>query len=443
MAEIIVAGGGAAGMMAACAAAEQGNHVTLLEQNEKTGKKIYITGKGRCNLTNACDTDQVFEKISRNPSFLYSSIYTFDNLQTMEWFEKRGLRIKTERGGRVFPQSDHSSDVIRTLNQEMKRLGVSVCLQTVLEEILTEPLDEHPGERTEKGKKQKPAADRRIIGAVCRNRENGKKIRMHCDALILAAGGLSYPSTGSNGSGFALARQCGHTTTEFRPSLVPFEVEESCFRDLQGLSLRNVTLTIEGKRGRVFSEFGELLFTHFGISGPLVLIASSRIPDGELKNPLRFAIDLKPALDRDALDQRVQRDFREASNRQFSNALGRLLPAKLIPVIVELSGIDPAQKVHSVTRAQRERLVDLLKGLPGTITGLRGYNEAVITRGGIPVGEINPSTMESKRTRGLYFAGEMIDCDALTGGFNLQIAWSTGYLAGKSAGAQEDGNESS
>lgn len=411
MSNVAVIGGGAAGMMAACTAAGNGHQVTLYEQNEKLGKKIYITGKGRCNLTNACDTEDLFAAVMKNEKFLYSAIYTFDNHATMDYFEQLGLKMKTERGNRVFPQSDHASDVIRVLTEELRRKKVCVCLNTKVREILSDGT--------------------KVTGLRwdCHDTHQKNQVSEY-DAVVVACGGVSYPTTGSDGSGFDLCKKLGHTVTELRPSLIGMTTAEDYISQLQGLSLKNVTLTVKSGKKTLYSEFGEMLFTHQGISGPLVLTASSCIPDKYMKQELAFEIDLKPALEEEQLDKRLQRDFAENINRQFKNALHGLVPAKLMPVLIELSGIDPEKKVHSVTREERHQLLMLLKHFPGTITGLGKMEEAIITRGGIKVKEVKPSTMESKLVQGLYFAGEVLDLDALTGGFNLQIAWSTAYAAG-------------
>lgn len=400
-------GGGAAGMFAAVAAAEQGSAVTILEQNEKLGKKIYITGKGRCNLTNACDVQDLFENISRNSKFLYSAIYTYDNFRVIDFFESHGMKIKTERGNRVFPVSDHASDVIAALQRALKAAKVKVKLEARAERVLTE--------------------DGNVTGVSA-----GGEI-YPADAVIIATGGISYPSTGSTGDGYRFAESVGHTIEAPAPSLVPMTVKEEYCSRMQGLSLRNVSVSIRDGKKTLFEGFGEMLFTHFGVSGPLILSASSQINDVVRQKELDLEINLKPALTEEQLDARILRDFDGNRNRQFKNVLSGLLPAKLIPVIVELSGIDPEKKVHDITREERARLTDLIRRFPLTVTGLRDFKEAVITRGGVNVKEVDPSTMESKIVKGLYFAGEVLDVDAYTGGFNLQIAWSTGYLAGSSA----------
>ncbi len=409
MKKVIVIGGGAAGMMAACMAAVEGAHVTLLEKNEKTGKKIYITGKGRCNLTNACQREEFLENVITNPKFLYSAFAQLDNQAVMNFFEKAGCRLKTERGDRVFPVSDHSSDVIAALNGELKKNRVQVMLHTEVSELLLE--------------------EGSIKGVLL---SDGKKL--HADAVIIATGGRSYESTGSTGDGYRFAKQAGHTIKDLRPSLVPFVVKEEWCKKLQGLSLKNVAVTLKKEKKKIYEGFGEMLFTHFGVSGPLILSASSFYTAKYNGQEALLTIDLKPAMDREQLDKRILRDFEENAGKQFKNALDKLLPAKLIPVMVELSGIDPHKKTNEVTKKERSRLLELFKELKLTVNGCRGYGEAIITGGGVNVKEIDPKTMGSRLVNELYFAGEVMDVDALTGGFNLQIAWSTGALAGKSAG---------
>lgn len=406
MGKVIVIGGGAAGMMAAVQAGARGHKVLLLEKNEKLGKKIYITGKGRCNLTNDCEIEDLFRNVLRGSKFLYSAFYSFSNGQTIDFFESHGLSTKTERGGRVFPESDHSSDVIRTLQTALQKAGVEVRLHTQVQELLTGQGGQITGVRLSGGA---------VISA---------------DAVIVATGGCSYASTGSTGDGYQFARQAGHSVTKLRPSLVPFETAEPWVKELQGLSLRNVTVRIQKEKKVLYEEFGEMLFTHFGVSGPLMLSASSVVNDYAENMPLSMEIDLKPALTLEQLDKRILRDFEENKNRQFKNGVQKLFPGKLLPVIVSISGIPPEKKINEVTREERQSFAQLIKSFPVTLTGFRDFNEAIITRGGVARKEINPSTMESKLVKGLYFAGEVLDLDALTGGFNLQIAWSTGYLAG-------------
>lgn len=413
MSRVIVVGGGAAGMMAAYASAASGHQVTLLEKNEKLGKKIYITGKGRCNVTNSADKEQFFQNIVTNSKFLYSSIYQFDNQAMVSFLEEYGCQVKTERGGRIFPVSDHASDVTGALQRALKEMYVDIRLKTEVKKLLVK--------ETEEG--------REIQGVVL---ASGKKVE--ADAVILACGGLSYPSTGSDRAGYKLAAQAGHSLIPCRPALVPFEVKESWCKKLQGLSLKNVEIKLfsddSEKSKPLYSGFGEMLFTHFGVSGPLVLSASSYYSKACMQTKL--LLNLKPAMDEEMLDKRLLRDFEENSHKAFKNALGGLFPAKLIPVMVELSGIDGEKKVYDVTREERRSFVKLIQNLPLTVTGTRGFEEAIITQGGIPVSEVNPSTMESKLCGRLYFAGEMLDVDALTGGYNLQLAWSTGHLAGAS-----------
>lgn len=407
MSRVIVIGGGAAGMFAAIQAAKKGHHVVLLEKNEKLGKKIYITGKGRCNITNACDTEELFQNVMRNSKFLYSAFYTCSNYQVMDFFENNGLSLKTERGERVFPQSDHSSDVIAALQRVLRQEQVEVRLFTEVKKISIE--------------------EGQVSGVVLSDNSF-----FAGEQVIVATGGCSYVTTGSTGDGYRFAREAGHTVTKLLPSLVPLETEEPWVKELQGLSLRNVSVKIEKNGKVIYDAFGEMLFTHYGVSGPLMLSASSVVNDYADKMPLSMTIDLKPALEEEQLDKRILRDFEENQNRQFKNSIQKLFPAKLIPVMIRLSGIAPEKKVNEITKEERQRLVKLIKTFPLTLTKFRDFNEAIITRGGVSVKEVNPSTMESKLVKGLYFAGEVLDLDALTGGFNLQIAWSTGFLAGDS-----------
>lgn len=412
MNKIIVIGGGAAGMMAALIAAREGAEVILLEQNEKTGKKLFITGKGRCNLTNACDNEKFFENIISNAKFLYSAFYQMDNQAIIRFFEEAGCKCKEERGERIFPVSDHSSDVIAALNRQMEKNHVKVFLHTKVRELLTE----QAGEST------------KVLGVLL---ENGKKFL--ADKVIVATGGKSYEATGSTGDGYVFAESVGHTVKEIKPALVPFTVQEDWCMQMQGLALKNVSVLLQCGKKKIFEGFGEMLFTHFGVSGPLILSASSYYVKKYIGQPVTLRIDLKPALTKEQLDKRILRDFEENRNKQFKNSLDALIPTKMIPVIIRLSGISPEKKVNEITREERGVLVGLLKNLTMQITGTRDFKEAIITQGGVHVKEINPSTMESKLVKGLYFAGEILDVDALTGGFNLQVAWSTGYLAGISA----------
>lgn len=403
----IVIGGGAAGMMAALALADGRWQVELLEKNEKLGKKIYITGKGRCNVTNDCEADTFFANVVSNPKFLYSAYYTFDNTQMMQFLEENGCPLKIERGNRVFPVSDHSSDIIRTLQNALLKKNVKISLHTEVKNLLIE--------------------DGRVCGVEL---SDGKKIP--ADAVVVATGGVSYSSTGSTGDGYRFAEDCGHKITEVKPALVPFTVKESWPLSLQGLALKNVEITVKDGKKEIYNGFGEMLFTHFGISGPLILSASSYYCKKYFGKEVQLFVDLKPALSTEQLDKRILRDFEEKKNKQLKNALDGLLPAKMIPVIIQLAQIPGDKYVHDITREERQLLVELLKNLPITVTGTRPFNEAIITQGGISVKDVNPSTMESKLIKNLYFAGEVLDLDAMTGGFNLQIAWSTGYLAGMS-----------
>lgn len=415
MSRVIVIGGGAAGMMAAVAAADAGAQVTIYEKNEKLGKKLFITGKGRCNVTNAGDMENLFANVMTNEKFLYSAFYTYDNMAVMDFLEKAGCPLKVERGDRVFPVSDHSSDIMAAFTRELRKRNVKIELNTGVKELLVEQDSE-------------PEDQPWVMGVLL---ENGKKIT--ADKVIVATGGISYASTGSTGDGYRFASETGHKLVECKPSLVPFNVKDSWCKDAMGVSLKNVSLRLVCSKKEIYSGFGEMLITHFGISGPLALSASSHYVS-KAKGETKAYIDLKPALDTEQLDKRVLRDFEEAKNKQFKNALNHLFPQKLIPVMITLSGIDPDKKVNIISKEERKNFVDLIKNVPLTITGVRDFTEAIITKGGVSVKDVNPSTMESKKVKGLYFAGEVLDLDALTGGYNLQIAWSTGYLAGVNAG---------
>ena len=408
MAKVIVIGGGAAGMMAAIIAARNGKEVTVFEQNEKLGKKLFITGKGRCNFTNACDVEDLFGNVISNPKFLYSAFYTFSNDMVMDFFKELGMPYKVERGNRAFPASDHSSDVIKALEKEMRRLGVTICLNTKVRSLI---MDKN----------------------ICKGVELvNKKEKRYADSVIITTGGVSYPRTGACKDGYTFAQQAGHTIVAPGPSLVPMELSDDCCRDLMGISLKNVSATIYADHKKVYSDFGEMLFTHFGVSGPIIIKASAYIQK-YLQKELSLMIDLKPALDDKQLDERILKDFQLFQNKQLKNALDKLLLRALIPVVIEKSGLDGDKKINELTKEERKILGHTIKNLPFTIHGLRGWDEAIVTRGGVSVKEVDPGTMESKLTGGLYFAGEVLDLDALTGGFNLQIAWSTGYLAGLSA----------
>ena len=402
--KVIIIGGGAAGMMAAYQAAKCGNEVSLYEKNEKLGKKIFITGKGRCNVTNACEIEELLDHVVTNKEFLYSGFYSFTNDAMMELLEELGCPLKVERGNRVFPVSDHSSDVIAALQRGLRKENVDIYFNTTVKKILIE--------------------DGIVTGVRLASGDTVK-----ADKVVVATGGMSYQATGSNGDGYDFARKAGHKVTKLTPALVPFEIKEDYCKQLMGLSLRNVAVTMTADGKKIYDDFGEMLFTHFGISGPVVLSASSYIGRYQGKE-LKFIIDLKPALNKEQLDHRVLKDFNKTLNKDFVNSLDHLLPKKLIPVMIELSGIPEHKKVNEITKKERERFVSLLKHLELTITGVRGFKEAIITQGGVNVKEIDPGTMESKKIKGLYFAGEVLDLDAVTGGFNLQIAWSTGYLAG-------------
>ncbi len=405
---VTVIGGGPAGMMAAISAAENGAKVILIERNDSVGKKLLITGKGRCNITNACPTEDLFLNIPTNPSFLYSAIYSFTNYDTISFFEGLGVETKVERGERVFPTSNKASDVNNALKEKMHQLGVKIIYDKVTD-ILVE---------------------KNSVKAV-----KTKNSLINTDSIIIATGGMSYPKTGSDGNGYSLAKKCGHSIIEPKPTLTAVETKEKTSH-LMGLSLKNVSLAVFGENGKsIYTDFGEMLFTHFGLSGPIVLSSSSHMgsdPYGKI-----IEIDLKPALSEKELDERILRDFSKFTNKDFRNSLGELLPIKLIDHIIKLSQIDPFKKVNSITKEERKRLLYAIKHLRFTVKKYRPIEEAIVTSGGINVKEINSSTMESKIIKGLYFAGEVIDVDAYTGGFNLQIAFSTGHLAGEKAAITE------
>ena len=406
---VCIIGAGAAGLMAAKYALDGGADVTVLEKNEKAGKKIYITGKGRCNVTNACDKEDLMKNLVRNPRFLYASLATLDNQGIMELFEALGVKLKVERGQRVFPESDHASDITNALESHVRRKGAKIYFNTPVTGLIIED-----GE----------------VKGVSTNRGS-----MRFDAVILATGGMSYPSTGSTGEGHAFLKEAGHSISPCRPALTPVETEESWPADLMGLTLKNVELTAytnkNGKKKKLYNELGEMLFTHFGVSGPLVLTLSSLLPEDYRGTEL--FIDLKPALDEQTLDNRMLREFASMPNKQLVSVMDTLEPHALGEKVCELAGVSPYKSVNSVTAVERRAIVTMLKGIPLTVKSLRGMNEAIITRGGVNVKEINPSTMESKLIKNLYAAGELLDADALTGGFNLTIAFATGALAGKSA----------
>ena len=405
--KVLVVGAGAAGLIAAGTAAENGAGVTLLEKNQRVGRKIMITGKGRCNLTNNCDVQTFINNVPVNGRFLYSAINRFTPSDTMNFFEGLGLELKTERGNRVFPMSDRAVDVVDALRDYVSDSGVKIISDAAQALII------------ENGE---------VIGVKCENRS------YYADSVIICCGGKSYPLTGSTGDGYILAKQAGHTVTELKPSLVPLESSDPECKSMQGLALKNVSLKIIDKNSNkeLYSDFGEMLFTHFGISGPMVLSASSHIRDIP-PDTYTAVIDLKPALDSEQLDRRLQNEFRANSNKDVSNSFSKLLPKKIIIPVLKRWGVPFDKKCNAVTREERHRLCDILKGYTIPISGFRPIEEAIVTSGGVKTGEINPKTMESKLVRGLYFAGEVIDCDAYTGGFNLQIAWSTGRLAGENA----------
>ena len=408
----MVIGGVAAGMLASILLAERGFLVHVFEKNEKLGKKLFITGKGRCNLTNACETvEDLLQSVVSNPKFLYSAFYQCTNQQVMDFFEKLGVPLKVERGGRVFPRSDKSSDVIRALEQRMKKLRVSVHLDTRVKELLLKGQEGGiPGKRIQ--------GIRLSNGTVVEG-----------DRVLVAAGGRSYPTTGADDSGYLLAKEAGHEIVPPIPSLAPLLVREEYVRRLQGLSLRNIRFSVWDGKKCLYEEFGELLFTHHGISGPVVLSASAVIGRRLKEGTAKGLIDLKPALSEEQLDARILREFDKNPNKRLKNVIGSLYPSSLTPVIIELGGISPDQPVNKISREERRRLLGATKGLPMTIEGVAGFREAIVTKGGVSVREVDPSTMESKLVSGLYFIGEVLDVDALTGGYNLQIAWSTAWAA--------------
>ena len=404
--KVIVVGAGAAGLMAAGRAAEKGHEVHLYEKNNRIGKKILITGKGRCNVTNDSDVEGLLDNIPGNPYFMYSSFYQLDSFGTQEFFKNLGLELKVERGKRVFPVSDRSLDVVLALEKYIKQNKVKLHLESPVDSVLIE--------------------DGKVAGIRLKNGKEEK-----ADGVIVCTGGLSYPGTGSTGDGYRFAKAAGHHVTKLYPSLVPLKTAENWCHELMGLSLKNIEITVKNNKGKkVYTDFGEMLFTHFGVSGAVILSASRHIIL-TIEEGYKLYIDLKPAMDEKKLDARSLRDFEKFANKDFINALEELLPQKLIPVIIQLAEIDPRKKVNSITKEERKRLLGLIKALPLTITGVTGYNEAVVTCGGIETDEIDPSTMESKLVKNLHFAGEVLDVDAYTGGFNLQIAFSTGYTAGE------------
>ncbi len=418
--KVIVIGGGPAGIMSAITSAEMGNDVTILEKMESAGKKLLITGKGRCNITNDADIEEFYSNIPENSKFLYSSFNKYNNRDIVHFLNTYGVKTKVERGKRVFPTSDKARDVLEALISKIKEVGVSIKYNFKVEKIIT--------------------IDNAVTGIEGIDTNTHKKELIKADKVILATGGKSYSVTGSTGEGYEMAKELGHTVTNLRPSLVPLECEEKKSKELcqslQGLSLRNISIKIKNGEKTIYEDFGEMLFTHYGLSGPIILSASAilvrykNIDNLLRENKIKIVIDLKPALTEKQLDSRILRDFEEVKNKQYKNSLEKLLPKKMINSIIQLSGIDPEKKVNEITKEERKNLVQLVKNIEITINGFRPIEEAIITSGGINTKEINPKTMESKIIKGLFFAGEIIDVDAYTGGFNLQIAWSTGYTAG-------------
>lgn len=404
MNKVFVIGGGASGMMAAGIAARRSNEVHLFEKNSILGKKLYITGKGRCNLTNIGDIQNFIDNTLSNPFFLYSALYNFSNLDTIEFFKELGVKTKIERGGRVFPISDKSKDVVDALKSFLIKSKVKLHLNQTVENLITQ--------------------NNKVLGIITKD-----KNKFYCDSIIIATGGLSYPATGSTGDGYKFAKQLGHRVTDLYPSLVPLTVKEEYCNNLQGLTLKNVEISIYYNKKMLYNKFGELMFTHYGLSGPVILSASGNIAPF-INNNLLLTIDLKPKLDNKMLDTRILKDFDKNKNKDFKNSLDELLPKKMIPVIIFLSNIAPNKKVNEITKDERKHLISIIKALPFNINGTRGYEESVITRGGVDVNYIEPSTMKSKIFENVFFVGELLDVDAYTGGYNLQIAFSSGYVAG-------------
>lgn len=408
MSKVVIVGGGAAGMMASIAAASNGHQVIVFEKNEKLGKKLYITGKGRCNITNAGDMEDLFNNILTNKKFMYSSLYGFTNWDMMTLLNENGLATKIERGNRVFPESDKSSDVINTMQRIMLKEGVDIHFNAEVTKVLQ--------------------SDGLVSGVMVKEGSTTKKVE--ADNVIIATGGISYPVTGSTGDGHRFAKELGHTVTRLLQGLVPFNTKEEWVKDLQGLSLKNIEARITCNGREVYREFGEMLFTHFGVSGPVILSASSFIGQDMFEKGLTLTIDLKPAMSEEQLDARIIREAEANINKSWKNVIENFIPKKLVPVMLDKIGIAEDKKMNSITKEERKNIINNFKSLNITLTSFRSFNEAIITRGGVAVKEINPSTMESKLVKGLYFAGEVIDVDALTGGFNLQVAWSTAYAAG-------------
>lgn len=421
----IIIGCGAAGMMCAVNLSNQGYKVTVFEKNDKPGKKLFITGKGRCNLTNNCSEEELLKNVVTNPKFMYSAFYNFNAYDTIEFFEKEGLRLKTERGNRVFPISDHSSDVINTLVAKLNKLNVEINYNTTVKDIITEETEKEEID-TKKTQEKKDKFEKKAIGVTYITKDTTKK--MYADKIIVATGGVTYPMTGSTGDGILWAQKLGLKTTDLKPALVSVLTKENFVKDIMGLALKNVTISfvtkVKNKDKTVYSEFGEMLFTHNGISGPIVLSATSHLHkyDDQI---VKIYIDLKPALTVEQLDERIIRDFNSNINKQFRNAISDLMPKNLLPHVIEMSGIDPFKKVNEISKEERQRFVKCVKNFELTMNGYGGMNEAIITQGGVNVKEINPQSMEAKRIKNLYYIGEALDVDALTGGYNLQIAWST------------------
>lgn len=442
MSRVIVVGGGPAGMLAAIMSARAGNEVTLYEHNEKLGKKLFITGKGRCNVTNACDNETLLENVVTNEKFMFSAFSYFNAQNTMDFFEDLGVRLKVERGNRVFPQSDHSSDIIRALEYELRRVGVKIELSKHVKELLTEDykvlkedFDKEEGDcipikQHDPNDKYKKKAKKKEMNKICKGilLENGQKIM--ADAVILATGGISYPLTGADQSGMNMVKEQGMKVTKLYPALVPLLTKEAWGHALMGLALKNISVTIKQGKKCLYDGFGEMLFTHVGVSGPLILSASSKLTQKVKEQEADLWIDLKPALTNEQLDKRLLRDFESQHNKSLKNAMAGLLPSRLIVPVIHEAKLVEEQKVNTLTKQQRQALCFALKNLHMTITGTANFNEAIITQGGISVKDVNASTMESKRIKNLYLAGECLDVDAYTGGFNLQIAWATGYVAG-------------
>lgn len=405
MKKVVVIGGGAAGIIAAATASQRGLDVTLIEKNNRLGRKLLITGKGRCNITNACDIEEMIENIPTNAKFLYSAFYTFTNDDVINLFNELGLKTKVERGKRVFPESDKAVDVVKSLEKYIKKSNVKLIFDSPVEKVVSK--------------------NNKVEKVILKNKKE-----ILCDSVIVATGGVSYPLTGSSGDGYKFAKENGHTVIPLKPSLIGLEVNESWVKDLEKLSLKNISIRVLNKNNKtIYEDFGEMEFTKYGVSGPVILSASSRMKDIQ-KEQYKVVVDLKPALDLEKLDKRIQNDFKKYTNKTFENSLNDLLPQKLIPVIIKLSEINPNTVVHQISKEQRKNLVHLLKNLTLSIKKYRPIEEAIVTSGGVKTSEINSSTMESKLIEGLYFAGEVIDVDGYTGGFNLQIAFSTGYLAG-------------